>query len=64
MPLTKEKLNNTIDDLFTDFLYYDRKEDDEFTLQDVKDIPNVMSHEEMLEKFLTEVNKIYEGVER
>lgn len=36
--MDKQLLNDIIEDLVSDLLYYDRKEDEEFTLKDVEDL--------------------------
>ena len=60
MAIPKSKLKGYVGDMFADFLYYDRKEDDEFTLEDAENLPNIISHEEMLTLFFDEINRIYE----
>ena len=54
-------LVDTVSDLFTNFLYYDRKNDNIFTLSKTKELikKNIISKDLMLQVFNNEINKIY-----
>jgi hypothetical protein len=58
--ISKQELEDYVSDLFSNFLYYDRKEDDDFTLDDVKTLPRVVTREELIEMFTEQINQIYE----
>ena len=60
MAVTKTKLKDYVSDVFADFLYYDRKEDEDFTVDDACNLHNIISHEELLTIFYDEIDKIYE----
>lgn len=59
LAISKEKIKVCVSDLFSNFLYYDRKEDEDFTLEDAENLPNIISHEELLTIFIKEIEKIY-----
>lgn len=50
---TKENILDTIDDLCSDFVYYDRKEDEELTAQQLKDAveKRVITIKDMVDRF-------------
>ena len=54
----KEDIINTIKDLVTDFLYYDRREDEELQLGDIEvAIKNeVITRDEIVNEFKKELN--------
>lgn len=49
----KENILNTIDDLCSDFLYYDRKEDEELSFDDIQEAvkSGEITLDEMVERF-------------
>lgn len=49
----KENILNTIDDLCSDFLYYDRKEDEELSFDDIQEAvkSGEITIDEMVERF-------------
>lgn len=49
----KENILNTIDDLCSDFLYYDRKEDEELSFYDIQEAvkSGEITIDEMVERF-------------
>lgn len=60
MAITKEKLEGYVEDLFGHFLYYGRKEDEDFTVDDATDLPNIITKEELTAMFLKQIDQIYE----
>lgn len=60
MTISKEKLKDYVSDLFANFLYYNRKEDEDFTVEDAESLPDIISKEELLAMFEKEINEIYE----
>lgn len=60
MAITKDDLPDYISDMFSDFLYYNRKGDDEFTIDDANDLPSIVTKEELLAMFAKEIDSIYE----
>lgn len=55
--ISKSQLRDYISDLFSDFCYYDRKEDEDFPCEDVdKIVPDVVTKDELKEMFLEEID--------
>ena len=55
----KQNILNTIDDLITDFFYYDRKGDDELGIWDIEKAiwDGEISKQEIIDQFITCLNK-------
>lgn len=54
-------LEDTVSDLFMDFLYYDRKEDEEMPVDVLRKLMDdgIISKEMMIETFLKQIDKEY-----
>jgi hypothetical protein len=59
MSLKRELILNSITDLVSNFLYYDRKEDEELKIGDIENCikNNELTIEEMVKKFKFELEK-------
>lgn len=57
--INKDKLRDYISDCFSDFCYYDRKEDDEFTRDDVARLKEYIEPEEIAQMFYDEDLKAF-----
>ena len=57
MAISKEQLEDYVTDLFSDFLYYDRKEDDEFTVDDAESLSNICTKEELIAMFVENIDE-------
>ena len=57
MAISKAKLEGYVSDLFSDFLYYDRKEDDDFTLEDAENLSTIVTKEELTDMFTKQINE-------
>lgn len=60
MPISKLDLEGYISDLFSNFLYYDRKEDDDFTIEDASKLSSICTKEELTAMFLKQIDENYE----
>lgn len=56
---TKETILETVDDLVADFLYYDRKEDEDLPLGDIQKAiaTGKISADEIVERFKSELSR-------
>ncbi len=59
MTISKTQLAGYVEDLFTNFLYYDRKSDEDFTVEDAENLPNICTKEELTAMFLNQIDEIY-----
>ena len=61
--MTKEEarkwLEDTVSDVFMDMLYYDRKEDEEMSVEHIKTLTDngIISKEMMIDVFTKQINK-------
>jgi len=53
--IKRKYARNLIEDLVSDYLYYDRKEDEDLTRQELAEIMTVEFAEELAERFLEEL---------
>jgi len=60
MAITKNDLPGYVSDMFFDFLYYNRKGDEDFTVDDANDLPNIVTKEELMAMFAKEIDNIYD----
>jgi len=59
MAVSKIQLEDYVSDLFNDFMYYDRKEDEDFTLADAENLSSTVTKDELIEMFVKEIDKNY-----
>jgi len=59
MSIKKDTIKATVSDLFSDFCYYDRKEDEDLTVEDMENISSIISKEELVKLFLDEIDLMY-----
>ena len=59
MAISKTDLQAYVGDLFADFLYYNRKEDEDFTMEDAENLANIVTKQELTDMFLKEIDDIY-----
>lgn len=54
-------LKNTINDLFMNFLFYDRKQDEDMSVKKVRDLMDneTISKKMMIKAFIKQINKEY-----
>lgn len=57
MPLPKDTIQGYMADMFADFLYYNRKEDELFTLREVENLLGTYTKEELGRMLLEEFYK-------
>ena len=57
--VTKTQIAGYVSDIFADFLYYDRKEDEDFTVEDAENLPNIIEEHELMQLFEKHTYKIY-----
>lgn len=57
----KQWLTDTVNDVFMDMCYYDRKEDEEMNVQQLRDLMDegIISKEIMIEVFTKQIEKEY-----
>jgi len=58
--ISKQQLEGYVSDLFSDFLYYNRKGDEDFTVEDAANLQNICTKEELTAMFMKQINEIYE----
>jgi len=56
---TKADIEGYVSDLFADFLYYDRKEDEDFTVVDAENLMDIVTRAELMEMFQKQIDEIY-----
>jgi len=59
MAVSKTQLEDYVSDLFSDFLYYSRKEDEDFTMADAENLPSVVTKDELTAMFQKQIDEIY-----
>lgn len=55
----KQHITNAISDMFSDFFYYDRKEDDDFTKEMAQNISEYFTREELIDLFAKQIEQMY-----
>lgn len=60
MTISKKELEGYVGDLFSNFLYYNRKEDEDFTIDDANNLPKIVTKEELTAMFVKQIDQIYE----
>ncbi|HET8688434.1 MAG TPA: hypothetical protein VFM18_17625 [Methanosarcina sp.] len=59
MTISKRQLEGYVSDIFSDFLYYNRKEDEDFTIDDAENLSSICTKEELIAMFVNQINEHY-----